>query len=171
MGHIENQNSDTIATFNGPVEIGLRALVILTNTFPKSFSLQRLLVYDYLLVHSDDIPDGPPGIHPKTPHRSGELLVKRRMLQKGLLLFQSRNLIEQVFSKEGIEYRATETSAAFLDILRSNYVRLLKERALWVNNTFAELSDTDLRNEAYSYIDKWGAEFEYESDLWLEDSE
>lgn len=52
--------------FNSPVESGLRALVLLYSLFPTSASLQRLVVFDYLLIHSDDVPDGPEGLHPRT---------------------------------------------------------------------------------------------------------
>ena len=50
--------------FNGPIEIGLRALVVLTEAFPAAYSLQRLVISDYLVVHSDDA-DGPQGCTPK----------------------------------------------------------------------------------------------------------
>lgn len=80
--------------FNGAVEIGLRALSLLNEAFPATYSLQRLVVFDYLVVHSDDLPNGPAGLHPKTPHRGGELLVRRAVLEEGLLLYQSRGLVE-----------------------------------------------------------------------------
>jgi len=83
-----------IAPFNGPIEIGLRAISILNDAYPSGYSLQRLIIFDYLSVHSDDISGGPTGLHPKTPHRSGELLVRRDVLQKGLLLYMGRGLAE-----------------------------------------------------------------------------
>ena len=66
-----------IAPFNGPVEIGLRALAVLNDAYPVVYSLQRLVVFDYLIVHSDDVLGGPSGLHPQTPRRGGELLVRR----------------------------------------------------------------------------------------------
>src|SRR5713101_6220152 len=118
--------------FNGPVEFGLRALAILNDAYPDAYSLQKLTVFDYFIVHSDDLPGGPAGLHPKTPHRSGELLVRRRMLEGGLLLYQSRALVERVFTSEGVFYRATERSAAFLDVLDTQYAIELRERAIWL---------------------------------------
>jgi hypothetical protein len=56
-----------VSPFNGPVEIGLRALCVLTTAFPTEYALQRLVVFDYFLVHSDDIEGGPEGLHPRTP--------------------------------------------------------------------------------------------------------
>ena len=39
------------ATFNSAVEVGLRALCVLTAAFSAHHSLQRLTIYDYLVVH------------------------------------------------------------------------------------------------------------------------
>ena len=40
--------------FNSSVEVGLRALAVLTAYHPAAHGLQRLTVLDYLVVHSDD---------------------------------------------------------------------------------------------------------------------
>ena len=69
-----------IHPFNSAIECGLRSLIILEHAFPLEYDLQRLVFYDYLLVHSQDA-GGPNSIHPATPHRSGEVLVKRKMLE------------------------------------------------------------------------------------------
>lgn len=108
-----------IAPFNGPIEIGLRAISILSEAYPTGYSLQRLIICDYLSVHSDDIIGGPKGLHPKTPHRSSELLVRRDVLQKGLLLYMGKGLAVQQFQKNGITYAATEETGSFLDMLHT----------------------------------------------------
>ena len=59
-----------VEPFNSPLEIGLRTTAILAEAYPEAFSLQRLVILDYLVVHSDDVEGGPTGLHPKTPHRS-----------------------------------------------------------------------------------------------------
>ena len=66
-----------VSLFNSPLECGLRAVVLLVECSPQELDIQRLVNYDYLLVHSGDI-NGPPSLHPDSPLRSGELLVKRR---------------------------------------------------------------------------------------------
>lgn len=156
--------------FNSPIEIGLRALAILVGAFPQAYSLQKLIILDYIIVHSDDIPGGPKGLHPKTPHRSGELLVRRDILQKGLLLYQSRNLVECHYTIEGLMYSATENSAAFLDSLCSSYASDLKIRASWIIDSFGNKNDNVLEQMIRNNIGLWGAEFEMESVLWLEDT-
>ena len=151
--------------FNGPIEIGLRALVILTEAFPDALSLQRLVISDYLVVHSDDA-GGPHGLHPQTPRRSGELLVRRESLQRGLLLYQSRGLIERRYEPEGIMFAATEASATFIDVLESQYVSALRSRAKWLISRFQGMADKELDDFVKKRLGNWGAEFEFESVLW-----
>ena len=161
----ELQSVSRTEPFNGPIEIGLRALVILTEAFPSAYSLQRLVISDYLVVHSDDA-DGPQGLHPQTPRRSGELLVRRESLQRGLLLFQSRGLIERRYEPDGIMFAATEASAAFVDVLESQYVSELRSRAKWLVSRFQAMTDKELDDFVEKRLGIWGAEFEFESVLW-----
>lgn len=155
--------------FNGPVEIGLRALAVLAEVFPDSYSLQRLVVLDYLIVHSDDLPGGPQGLHPKTPHRGGELLVRRAVLEQGLLLYQSRGLVERRYTEGGLMFAATERTAAFLDALNAPYVKHMRARAEWLASELGELNDDAILRLAREYVGEWGAEFAMESVLKMED--
>lgn len=159
-----------VSPFNGPVEIGLRALCVLTTAFPAAYALQRLVVFDYFLVHSDDIEGGPEGLHPQTPHRGGEILVRRGVLQEGLTLYQSRGLVERVYKDGGIFFAATDKSADFLDTLSTEYLKKLRERADWVVDSFGLLDDAELDAMVRDQIGRWGAEFSMESVLWNEEA-
>jgi hypothetical protein len=156
--------------FNGSVEIGLRALCILSAAFPSSYSLQRLVLFDYLVVHSDDIPGGPPGLHPQTPHRGGEILVRRGVLQEGLLLYQSRGLIDESFDSGGVFFSATDRAGGFIDALATEYVAGLRARSMWVVENFGLLQDAALDRMVRERIGQWGAEFEMESVLWADEA-
>jgi hypothetical protein len=155
--------------FNSPVEIGLRSLVLLYTLFPDSASLQRLVFFDYLLVHSDDVPDGPTGLHPKTPHRSGEILVRRDNIRHGLLLYMSRDLIKDLYPETGLVYAATERTGSFLDAMQAEYVAALRSRSTWVIDRFASQTDAELGAYINDHLGQWGAEFEMDSVLWSED--
>ena len=159
-----------VSPFNGPVEMGLRALSVLTAAFPAAYTLQRLVVFDYFLVHSDDIEGGPEGLHPQTPYRGGEILVRRGVLQDGLTLYESRGLIERLYKDGGIFFAATDKSADFLDTLSTEYLKGLRERADWVVDSFGLLSDADLDAMVRDRIGTWGAEFLMESVLWTEEA-
>lgn len=162
--------SHFVSPFNSPVEIGLRALCVLTTAFPAAYVLQRLVVFDYFLVHSDDIEGGPEGLHPRTPHRGGEILVRRGVIQDGLTLYESRGLIERVYKDGGIFFAATDKSADFLDTLSTEYLKGLRERADWVVDSFGLLDDAELDAMVRDRIGTWGAEFSMESVLWTEEA-
>jgi hypothetical protein len=168
---IESPEIRMLPPFNGPIEIGLRALSLLSEAFPASYSLQRLVVSDYLLVHSDDLPNGLPGLHPKTPHRGGELLVRRTVLEQGLMLYQSRGLLDRRYTATGVMFAATERTAGFLDALSTGYSVELRERAAWLVSLFGEISDSELLKITNSQVGEWGAEFAMESVLKVEDAE
>jgi hypothetical protein len=159
-----------VSPFNGPIEIGLRALCVLTTAFPTEYALQRLVVFDYFLVHSDDIDGGPVGLHPQTPHRGGEILVRRGVLQEGLTLYESRGLVERIYKDGGIFFAATDKSADFLDTLSTDYLKGLRERADWVVDSFGLLDDAALDEIVRDRIGTWGAEFSMESVLWTDEA-
>ncbi len=157
-----------IIPFNSSVELGFRALVVLNETFPIDYSLRHLVIFDYLMVHSDDIDGGPDGLHPKTPYRSGELLVRREPLQRGLHLFCSRGLVRKHYRERGVFYGANDNSQAFLDSIDSTYFNRLTDRAKWVASNFGNTGLDTLQGLVVSNLGKWGAEFEMTSVLWSE---
>ena len=48
----ESGEVKALPPFNGPIEIGLRALTLLSEAFPFAYSLQRLVVSDYPLCQA-----------------------------------------------------------------------------------------------------------------------
>ena len=66
--------------FNSQLETGTRAMVILNAAYPLALDLARLTWFDHLVVHTEDI-GGPPSLHPALPGRTGELLVRRRLVE------------------------------------------------------------------------------------------
>lgn len=160
MNLFEERN---ISVFNTPLEIGLRVLYLLNELQPEGCDLQRLVYYDYILVHSSDIPGGPRSIHPSIPHRSTEILVKRELLKKGLTLMQSKQLVDSVFAPSGITYEATELTRPFLEYNQSEYAQKLKEISKWLVNEFKFYSDESLSNFIKNNLDVWGGEFSKES--------
>ena len=145
--------------FNSPLETGLRSVCLLAAAFPTSFDLQRLVVFDYLVVHTGDL-DGPESLHPKIPMRSAELLVRRGVVERGLLLMISRGLVERNVSDNGIFYRAGEFAEAFLSSLTTIYLTELQSRANWVVSNYGALSTSDLRVTITGVFDRWIEEFQ-----------
>ena len=121
--------------FNGPVETGLRALFLLDAIAPATRDLQRLVYYDYLLLHSGDVANGPPSVHPAIPYRSGEILVRRQLNSRGLELMFSKELLVKRMSAEGITYSASDLCRPFLAYLQSDYAAALRAASRWVAQT------------------------------------
>jgi len=148
-----------VQTFNSPIETGMRALILLAESYPLQLDLQRLLEYDYIMVHTGDV-DGPPSIHPALPLRSGELLVRRQLIERGLMLMISRGLVSRHATPNGFMYQAEDDAGTFLDVLTAEYLNDLKNRAKWVVDRFCEMNDQEIRFMLAKVYDQWSREFQ-----------
>ena len=147
-----------VTVFNSALETGVRSLVILAANFPDAFDLQRLVDFDYLVVHSGDV-DGPESLHPPLPMREGELLVRRKIIESGLSLMMSRGLITRIAGAQGIVYQASDYAKPFVDSLATPYMRSLIDRANWVATTFGEMDTAEIHHLISSFFDKWTTQF------------
>jgi hypothetical protein len=154
-----SQAAAPLTPFNSPLETGMRALILLAESYPETLDLQRILEFDYLMVHSGDV-GGPPSLHPALPLRSGELLVRRQLIERGLLLMMSRGLIERIASNSGLSYKADDAAGPFLSALSADYLNDLKQRAAWVISTFGQMSNSDIRKALSTVYDQWTTEFQ-----------
>ena len=153
------ETKESVRTFNSPIETGMRALILLAESYPTQLDLQRLLEYDYIMVHTGDV-DGPPSIHPALPLRSGELLVRRELIERGLMLMISRGLVTRHATPLGFMYQAEDDAGPFLDALDAEYLTELKDRASWVVDRFQEVGDQDIRLLLTRVYDQWSREFQ-----------
>lgn len=152
-----------INVFNTPIEIGLRALIILNELSQESIDLNRLVIYDYLVTHSSDFNKEVNSLHPPSPHRSGELIIKRKVMQEGINLMYSRDLIDIEYTKDGIYYKANQLSSYFINYLDSAYALNLMKCSRVVIQKFNQYSDKELNSFVKINIPKWGSEFTKES--------
>lgn len=106
---------------NTPIECGIKSLIVLDAVRPRKCDLNSLVTFDYLLVHSGDVHDGPDSLHAESPFRSGEILVRREFIQRGLDLVVAKGLVLRHFSSDGVIYEAAAFSGEFLRHLESNY--------------------------------------------------
>lgn len=129
--------------FNTPLETGIRLVILLTEAYPNMFSLDRLVMLDHILVHTTDF-GGPTSVHPPSPYRVAEPYVRRELVQRSLVLFRSRGLLNEVPTDEGFLWRAGEPAAPFVECLTTRYHRLLRARAKWTVDNFGSASDLQL---------------------------
>lgn len=148
--------------FNSRLETGTRAIVILEAAYPRALDLARITWFDHLVVHTEDI-GGPESLHPALPARTGELLVRRRLVEESLRLMRRLHLVEAVADEKGIMYRASDNTSATVSLMRTKYARDLRDRARWLVSELADLDDVDMTQRISVSIGRWDAEFQGEA--------
>lgn len=151
--------TQTSSIFNTPFETGVRSSIILLSLHPKAFDLHALVEIDYLVLHSADI-GGPSSLHAPLPYRSGELLIKRGIVESGLKMFMTKGLVESVLTGDGFNYRATENTFSFVDSLNSSYLKKLKERASWLAELINNGGLDEVKSLTQSAVKDWGNQFQ-----------
>ncbi len=152
----------SVPLFNGALETGIRAVVVLDATYPEACDLTRMTWLDHLVVHTGDI-GGPDSLHPDVPQRTGELLVRRRLVEEGLQLMRRLHMIETIVDGKGIRYRAREEASALIDSMRTSYAVALRERAEWLAGHLSEMSDENVSELISEKIGRWAVEFQGEA--------
>jgi hypothetical protein len=146
--------------FNSPLETGVRAVVVLNAAFPRAFSVAEIAWFDHLVVHTADI-GGPASLHPDVPQRSGELLVRRRLIEESLLAMRRLHLVDFVPDEDaGLLYRASEEAVGVVELMRSAYAKALRQRAEWLAENVCSRSRLDLEQLIAARIGKWRIEFQ-----------
>lgn len=159
MGEAMTHERDRNRPFNSALETGLRSVSLLVAVYPRSFDLQRLVTFDHLVVHTGDV-GGPTSLHAAVPMRTAELLVRRGLVERGLLLMVSKGLVIRHVDDSGIVFAAGDFAETFLSSLTSDYIRILVDRAAWVVREFGELPDADLKARVGEYFEQWIEQFQ-----------
>jgi hypothetical protein len=148
-----------VLTFNGPLESGIRSVALLGAAYPTAYDIGQLTALDYLLLRTAEL-DGPDSLHPPSPIQSPDATVRRKVVQDGIDLMASRDLIERLPSSAGIVYSATDTAVPFLEALGGPYLSRLKERADWIVNYFEGQPVDAVSRTVRQIFDKWVIEFQ-----------
>jgi hypothetical protein len=143
---------------NSPLEAGIRALVVLSETFPRRLDVAQLVYLDHAILHSGDLDHGPVSLHPDLPAGPGELGLRRRLIEQGLMVLLRAGLADLTASNDGFMYGATDEAASFLDVLESPYVGQLIERANWLTSTYIQ-EETDVRDGMKQITQRWSGRF------------
>ena len=149
-----------IKVFNNEIEMGLRILVILKCVYPKSLDVEMINYYDYFSLHSKDV-GGEESLHADVPNRSGELSVKRGLMQESLKMLVLKGLVERRYTQSGIEYISSEEVAPLIDNLSATYTQDLVKSTTWVCNHFNNMSNKKIRSFVLNNKHKWGSEISY----------
>lgn len=154
----ETLHSDFI--FNSALETGVRSICILVADLSNEFDIQQLLALDHIVVHTGDIENAPPSLHPNILQRSGELLVRRPLIESGLVLMESKRLVQKVITPDGFYYCATELASVFIESLTNEYIKELSQRAQWAVTMYNDYGDRLFSEIFNSAFDRWRNEFQ-----------
>ncbi|MFG1263628.1 ABC-three component system middle component 2 [Xanthobacter aminoxidans] len=147
------------ALFNNALETGVRATILLNAAYPRAFDVTEIVWFDHLIVHTGDI-GGPPSLHPDVPQRSGELLVRRRLVEDSLFVMRRLHLLEFVPDGDaGLLFRASEEAVGVIELMRTPYSIALRERAEWLACNVLSRSRSDLEHLIAERIGRWRIEF------------
>lgn len=148
-----------ITLFNSPLETGLRILFILDQVYPKSIDTQRLIYYSYLSLNTGDFSNIVSSLHPAIPYRSSQIIIQREILQEGIKLLQSKELIGTKYNKTGINFVANKNAKAFKNYFQCEYSQRLSKRIKLVLDHFGKMTDNQLNHFMKENLTKWGSEF------------
>jgi hypothetical protein len=148
--------------FNSALETGVRTLVVLNAAFPRMFDLAQLTWFDHLVVHTADV-GGPQSLHPDLPQRTGELLVRRRVVEEGVQLMRRLHMVIAIVDEKGIAYQASDGASALVDTMHTPYALKLKSRAEWLAQKLEEFTGEQLTELIADKIDRWAVEFQGET--------
>lgn len=146
-----------MSVFNSPLELGMRMVFLLLALYPRRVDLQRLVLFDYAVIYSDDL-GGPPSLHTPTPLRGTEYVSRRGMIEEALYLMVTKGVIDVTADSTGLRYCAGEQAAGLVGFLGGEYIRDLSERCEWVAQTLGDVADRELADLFRQKELAWGTE-------------
>jgi hypothetical protein len=145
--------------FNSVFETGVRTVFVLVSIYPEGVDLEDLLALDHLVVHAEDV-GGPKSLHPATATHATEMLVRRELIRDGLLLMQTKSMIDRIADERGLLYRAGDEAHNFVRYLASPYFTQLREAADYLAALRNSLGKTRFKELVDEQFERWAMQFQ-----------
>lgn len=126
-------------TLNSPLEVALRALIILSTNANKFYSIEKLAYLDHIITHMNDYGLMKQNLHNKSIFLESELIAKQILLKKGLLYLISKDLVQVIIKDSKIYYKSNKFSNLFLNTFLSNYYKNYKSFSNIVIEKFGKI--------------------------------
>ena len=147
-----------VKIFNTPIELGLRSLIILDTSQNQIMDLEKIMYLDYLCLNTFDI-GGPRSLHAAIPNRGVQVFSKKVLIQKGLSIMMTKELIQLVVKPNGFFYQITEAGKLFLTLFQTKYFLDLVNRSRWVVERWGNSSTDEIKTFIDVNIQNWGGDF------------
>lgn len=144
--------------YNGVIEIGTRALIILSHSSKPYKSIDEIMIIDHLALNTFDV-GGPVSLHAPIPNRGVQVYSKKQIMDKSIQLLLSKELISITATSNGFKYLINESGKKYLTFFESNYFHLLNERVKWVIENYGQMNEVQLKSIVNKNLPKWGEEF------------
>ncbi|MBI0401125.1 ABC-three component system middle component 2 [Cyclobacterium marinum] len=144
--------------YNSVIEIGMRALVILSYSPSISKSLDEIMILDHLALNTFDV-GGPVSLHAPIPNRGVQVYSKSKILNKSIQLLLSKELITLSATSNGFKYSINESGKNYLSYFESKYFHLLNDRVQWTMKNFGQMDESQLKKVVNQNLANWGEEF------------
>jgi hypothetical protein len=155
---MKEPQTPSIKIYNTPIEIGLRSLVILQSSDNQIMDLEKIMYLDYLCLNTADI-GGPTSLHAPLPNRGVQVFSKKDLIQKGLSIMLTKELINLIVLPEGFFYQISEAGSVFLKLFQTKYFLDLLDRCQWVLSRWGNESTKQIKLFIDDNIQNWGADF------------
>ena len=106
--------------YNTPIELGIRAGIILNFLYPESASINKIAYLDYISIYSKNY-IGLESLHPEVPMHQMEFLLRYEALKLGLLHMVKKGIVNIEIKNNEIYYTKGENIFSFIHLLDNNY--------------------------------------------------
>lgn len=145
-------------TLNSPLEVSLRALIILSTNTNNFYSIEKLTYLDQIITHMNDYGLMKQNLHNKSIFLESELITKQILLKKGLLYLISKDLVQVIIKDSKIYYQSNKFSNLFLKTFTSKYHDNYKLFSNIVIEKFGKIHTNILKNIVLEDINLKGVE-------------
>jgi len=145
--------------YNTISEVGVRLLIIL-DSCKSTMSLERLQIYDHLILHLGDVQADLPSIHPSNPSHSSEIVAKRQLIRSSIAAMALKGFVTVKYTSYGFLYSSNKMTEEFLMVLTSGYSKKVRANSEIVCRLFSAYNDSRLQKLADNGLQNWAGEIE-----------
>lgn len=150
---------------NTPLECALRILIILSENRTDFFDIEKLGYYDYLCVNLRDYSESHISLHPQSPYRTGEILIKRPLVKTAIKVLVQKGLVNITYNSSGFGIAANEFSQYFLSQIQSEYALKFTESTKIASKLLDGKTNEDLRTFFETFSKNYDEKYMNESIL------
>ena len=153
------KTANSMQLYNTLNEVGARMLIILDSS-KVAMNLERLQVYDHVILHLGDINGNLPSIHPSNPSHSSEIIAKKQLIRSAITTMMLKGLVTIKCTSSGFAYAANKITAGFIQMLSSDYYKRVRANTEVVCELFSGYSDSRLKKLVNNGLQNWSGEIE-----------